>query len=136
MNESKRPLPEINEVSKVFWEAAKNHKLMFQRCEKCGKNIFYPKNICPDCFSSNLEWIESSGKGTIYSHTTCYSNVAPGFESEAPYIVAVVDLEEDVRILTNIVGCDPEGVKCDMPVEVTFEKISSEISLPKFRPRS
>ena len=134
MSENRKPLPEMTEVSKVFWDGAKDHKLLFQCCESCGNNIFYPKKMCPSCFSSALKWVEASGKGTIYSHTTCFSNVAPGFEKDAPYVVAVVDLEEGVRVLTNIIACNPDDLKCDMPVEVVFESINGEIELPKFRP--
>ena len=136
MSKSMKPLPEINEVSRVFWEAAKNHKLLYQRCDKCGDNVFYPKKICPNCFSSALQWIEASGKGTVYSYTACYRNVAPGFEEDAPYVVAVVDLKEGPRMLTHVVECDPDDIKCDMPVEVVFEDINDDISLPKFRPVS
>jgi hypothetical protein len=123
----------MTDVSKVFWDAAKNHKFLYQHCDQCGENIFYPKKICPVCFSADLKWVEASGKGKIYSHTLCISNVAPGFEDDAPYIVATVDLEEGVRLMSNIVDCDYEDIKCDMPVELVFEDVTQDISLPKFK---
>ena len=134
MSEYKKPLPVLNESSKEFWKAAKAHKLIIQQCKACGKNVSYPKTLCPHCLSSDLGWTEVSGKGKLYSYSVCISNVAPGFEDDVPYIVAVVDLEEGVRMLTHIKDCKPEDVRCDMPVEVVFEDVTEEISLPKFKP--
>lgn len=136
MSEYKKPLPKItNQVAKDFYEGAKKHKLLIQHCNDCGKNIFYPKVFCPYCLSANLAWIESSGKGKLYSYTVCISNVLEAFEPDLPYVVGVVDLKEDVRLLTNIIDCKPEDVKCDMDVEVAFTDVTEEFTLPMFRPR-
>lgn len=80
------------------------------------------------------KWIESRGKGKLYSYTVCVSNVSEAFEADLPYVVGVVDLEESVRLLTNIVDCKPEDVKCDMDVEVVFRDITEEFTLPMFKP--
>lgn len=136
MSEYRKPLPKIaNQVAKDFYEGTKKHKLLVQHCNDCGKNIFYPKVFCPYCFSTNLGWIESSGKGKLYSYTVCMSNVSEVFEPDLPYVVGVVDLEEDVRLLTNIVDCKHEDVKCDMYVEVVFRDVTEEFTLPMFKPR-
>ena len=134
MSEYKKPLPIITPASKPFWDAAKQHKFLIQRCKDCGQNVFYPKKICPHCLSSNLEWFESSGRGKLYSYSVCLSNVAPGFQDDVPYVVGVVDLEEGVRTLTNVVDCNPEDLKCDMEVEVVFRDVTEDVSLPMFRP--
>ena len=96
--------------------------------------IFYPRISCPHCFSENVEWVEASGKGTVYSFTVVRNNPPSAFITDLPYVVAIVKLAEGVQMLTNIVGCDPEEVRCDMPVQVTFEKLDDEFTLPKFAP--
>ena len=135
MSDYKKPLPVIQPWTEEFWTAAKEHKLLVQRCEECDINIFYPRKFCPECWSADLSWKEASGKATIYSFTVTYTGVESHFAPDLPYMLAWVDLEEEgVRMLTNIVGCDPEDVKIGMDVEVVFEDVTEEISLPKFRP--
>lgn len=135
MSEYKKPLPIItSQVVKEFYDATKKHKLLVQHCNDCGKNIFYPKTFCPYCLSEKIGWIESSGKGKLYTYTVCTSNVSEAFVPDLPYIVGVVDLKEGARLLTNIVDCRPEEVKCDMDVEVIFRDVTEEFSLPVFRP--
>jgi hypothetical protein len=90
--------------------------------------------VCPHCFSENLEWVEASGKGTIYSYTVVMNNSPSAFINDIPYVVALIKLDEGVQMLSNIVDCDFDELKCDMPVEVTFEKLDDEFSLPNFRP--
>jgi uncharacterized OB-fold protein len=84
--------------------------------------------------SRNLEWVRSSGKGTVHTFTAVHQNVTPGFKEEVPYVFAIIELEEGVRLSTNIVGCAAEHIYIGMPVEVVFETITPEIDLPKFRP--
>jgi len=130
MDIPKKPVPIVNPWARPFWEAARENKLIFQRCKDCEKNVFYPRIACPHCFSDNLEWVEASGKGTVYTY-----NAPSAFMNDMPFVIAVVKLEEEgVQMLTNIVGCEPEEVRCDMPVEVVFEKLDNEFTLPKFKP--
>lgn len=137
MTEYKKPLPKItNEIVKEYYEGTKQHKLLVQHCNDCGKNISYPKTFCPYCFSSNVSWIESKGLGKLYSYSVCMANVAEAFTPDIPYIVGVVDLQEGVRLLTNIVDCKPEDVKCDMDVKVVFRDVTPEFTLPFFKPIS
>jgi uncharacterized OB-fold protein len=135
MGTPQKPVPIINPWARPFWEEAHQRKLAFQRCEDCGKNVFYPRIACPHCFSDRLMWVESSGKGTIYSYTVVENNAPSAFIEDMPFVIAIVKLEEEgVQMLTNIVGCDPAEVRCDMKVQVTFEKLTDEVTLPKFKP--
>lgn len=131
-----KPIPVVSNWSKPFWDAAREEKLVIQHCQDCGKNIFYPRIACPQCFSDNLDWIKASGKGTVYTYTVVESNAPSTFIADMPFVIALVKLAEGVQMLSNIVGCKPEDVRCDMPVEVVFEKLNEEFNLPKFRPVS
>jgi hypothetical protein len=134
MGKVQKPIPVVNPWARPFWDAAQKERLVLQHCKDCGKHIFYPRIACPDCFSDNIEWVEASGKGTIYSFTVVESNAPTAFIEDIPYVVAVIRLEEGVQMLSNIVDCDPYALACDMPVRVTFEKLNDEFKLPKFKP--
>jgi len=129
-----RPVPEKSRVATPFWNAMRENKFLIQKCNSCKNYVFYPRIRCPHCFSDNLDWEEASGKGTVYSYTTVLNNAPSGFINEMPYTVAIIRLAEGVQMLSNIVGCDPHEVECDMPVEVVFEKLNDEVTLPKFKP--
>jgi uncharacterized OB-fold protein len=129
-----KPLPRIDQESKGFWEACQRGELYLQRCGGCGKTRYYPRALCPHCLDDRTEWVLSSGKGAVYTYTVTHQNQAPGFRDSLPYVLAYVDLEEGVRLLTNIVGCDPESVRIGMAVMVAFEEATAEITLPKFKP--
>ena len=130
----RKPLPRIDEESRGWWEALARHELFLQRCRGCGTLRFYPRALCPACLSDATEWLRASGRGTVYSFTVTHQNQAPGFREELPYVLAIVELAEGVRLMTNITGCPPEGVRIGMPVEVVFDDMTPEITLPKFRP--
>jgi uncharacterized OB-fold protein len=106
---------------------------MIQRCKDCKQNIFYPKSVCPHCLSEDIEWFESSGKGTIYSYTVVNAAAPEAFQAAVPYAIGVIDLKEGVRMLSWIVDCDHEEIKCDLDVEVTFKDINDEVALPMFK---
>ena len=130
-----RAVPPVNPWSEPFWQAARAGRLIIPRCRACGRNSFYPRPSCPFCFSDELEWIECSGRGTVYSFTVVTNNAPSAFMADLPFVIAIVRLEEGVQMLTNIVDCRPEALCCDMPVEVTFARLTDEMTLPKFRPR-
>ena len=134
MSEYKKPLPVVQPWSEEFWKAAKQHKLLIQECKECRSKIFYPRKFCPECWSPDLSWIEASGKARIYSYSVTMGQVEPRFMKDLPYVLAYVDLEEGIRMMTRIVGCKPEEVTFDMDVEVVFEDITEEFSLPYFQP--
>ena len=129
-----KPLPRIDEESKGFWEACQRHELYLQRCGQCGTLRHYPRALCPRCLSDRIEWVRSSGRGTVYTFTVTHQNQSPGFRDALPYVMAYVELDECVRLLTNIVGCTPEQVRIGMPVEVIFEDVTPAVTLPKFKP--
>jgi uncharacterized OB-fold protein len=131
-----KPLPRVDEESKGFWEACRRHELYVQRCGRCGALRHYARALCPGCLSERVEWARCSGKGTVYTFTVTYQNQAAGFRDELPYVLAYVELEEGVRMLTNVVGCKPDDVRIGMRVEVVFEDVTPEATLPKFRPRA
>lgn len=134
MKKYSKPLPRVDEESKGFWEACQRHELYVQRCRACGSFRHYPRSVCPECLSGDTEWVRSSGRGTVYTFTVTYQNQAAGFRDDLPYALAYVELEEGVRMLTNIVGCTPDAVCISMPVEVVFDDVTSEVTLPKFKP--
>jgi len=131
-----KPLPNVNQDTSEFWTGCKVHELRFQKCKDCGHIRWPAATICPMCHSRDAQWIVASGKGKVYTFVVYHVAYHPGFKDEIPYVVAVVELEEGPHLLTNIVGCGNDEVRCDMPVEVTWEDITDRFSLPKFRPIS
>jgi len=107
-----------------------------QSVRACHPKMTHYRKFCPKCFSWDIEWRKCSGKGRLYTYSIQYRPQAPGFQNDVPYITAIVQLEEGPRLMTNLIDieADPEKVKCDMPVEVVFEDVNEEISIPKFRP--
>jgi len=134
MEEYRKPVPEPDRVTGPFWEAAREKKLLIQHCPDCGVHQFFPQAHCRECLSEKLEWVESTGKGTVYSFTVIHRAPSSTFEQDVPYTVALVDLDEGCRMISNIVDVDPQAVRVGMSVEVVFEEITANISLPKFRP--
>jgi len=126
------PLPRPTELSRPHWEGCRAGALLVQRCRDCGAYVFIPQPVCTACFGPRLDWVRSSGRGTVYSFTRVYRPPRPAFE--VPYVVAIVELEEGWYMLSNIVDCDVDDVAVGMPVEVSFRPMSEEISLPMFRP--
>lgn len=129
-----RARPQPTEISRPYWEACARHELLLQWCHECGKPQFYPRNACVHCGGTVLEWRRASGRATVYSFTVVHR--APDEVLPVPYVVALVQLEEGVRMMTNVVGCEPDRVAVGMPLEVTFEDLDSTTSVPLFRPRS
>lgn len=134
MSDYTKPIPLPTEDSKPYWEAARNHELKLQQCRDCGAFWFPPGAVCAECTSDSYDWRAVSGNGKVFSFVIFHRPYHPGFKDELPYVVGCIELDEGPRLLSNVIGCKPEDVHCDMPVEVTFEDISEEISLPKFRP--
>ena len=128
------PLPRPTTLSKPYWDACREGKLTVQKCSDCGTLFFIPQPCCSGCMSENFEWVESAGRGTLYSFTTVYRPQQPSFE--VPYTVVVVELDEGYHMLSNLVGVEPEDVKIGLPLEVVFEERSEEITLPLFRVRA
>lgn len=118
--------------SRTYWEGIAQGKLRIQRCTGCKRFVFYPRSLCPHCYSEKLEWVVASGKGTIYSYTVAHQAFGQ-FAGQAPYMVAIVELEEGVRMMSRIVGAPRERVEIGLPVRVSFESIGEGPLLPYFR---
>jgi uncharacterized OB-fold protein len=129
-----KPLPQPNADDRYFWDGCREHRLLFQKCPKCGLVRWPPSIICPACHAEDTEVIEASGRGKVYTYAVYHQVYHPGFEGEIPYVTAVIELEEGPHFLSNIIGCAPGEVECGMPVEVVWEDVNREYSLPKFRP--
>jgi hypothetical protein len=128
------PLPVPDGDSAMFCDGCKEGKLLIQQCEDCAQHIFYPRAVCPHCMSDRIKWVESSGKGKVYSFTVARRPAHPAFADHVPYVVALITLDEGVRMMSNVINVDVDAVKCDMPVEVVFVKVDDQITLPKFQP--
>ena len=133
MTEYTKPIPFPDLATAKFWEAAREGKLLIQECGDCGVRQFFPQAHCRSCLSENVEWIEAGGRGKIYSYTVVHRPPTAQFQEDAPYVVALIELEEGVCMMSNIVGIEPSAVCVGMEVEVVFEEITPDISLPKFR---
>ncbi|MHB1128098.1 MAG: Zn-ribbon domain-containing OB-fold protein [Bacillota bacterium] len=129
-----KPLPEPDSDSRYFWEQALAHRLVVQYCSSCQSFFFYPRSFCPECLSLEIEWKEVAGRGAVYSYTVIRRSPSPAFQQDVPYVLALVELAEGVRLMSNVVGCPPESVKVGMPMEVVFEDVTENVSLPKFKP--
>ena len=111
--------------------AIKEHQLRFQQCRDCQHIRWPPSIICPLCYSHDTEWIVASGKGKIYTFVVYHQAFHQAFENDLPYVTAIVELAEGPHLLSNIVGCNPEEIECDMPVEVIWADINEEFTIPK-----
>lgn len=125
------PVPTLHPDNQGFWEGVQRQELVLQRCKGCGTWSHPPRPMCPKCRSLEREWSPASGKGTVYSWVTYREAPHPGFK--APYSVVLVELEEGVRLVSNLVDVGPEEIAIGMPVEVVFNQIHDETFLPKFR---
>jgi uncharacterized OB-fold protein len=132
--EYRKPIPRPSETTRPYWEGAKAHEFRLQRCRDCGQYIFYPRRFCPDCLSDSLEWVRASGRGRIYTYTIVRRPGQSSFREDAPYILAIVELEEGPRLTTNIVEAGLDEVHIGMPVEAVFDDVTPEATIVKFRP--
>lgn len=132
------PAPVPQPESDFYWEKCKAQELWLRHCRACDNVYFYPRDICPECFSRDTDWIQSSGRGTLHTFCIVHRGPTPPFRDKVPYVVAIVELEGGARMPTNLVQveADPEHVKIGMAVEVVFEDLNEDISLPMFRPAS
>lgn len=128
----RRPRPAIIDDNRFFFDGARDGRLVVQRCASCQQITHPPTPVCPHCQSLQQEHVECSGRGTVFSFIVNHHPQVPGFEY--PLIVAVVELEEGARLVTNLVDIEPDAVSIGMAVEVTFVATDDELTLPMFRP--
>lgn len=117
-----------------FWEACRQGRLVFLKCGECGSLLPYARVICPDCGGTALQWQPVSGRGRVYSFSVIRRPAGPEFRPYAPYVLALIELEEGVRMMSWVVGCPPEQVQVDMPVQVVFRDLGGWPAVPCFAP--
>lgn len=130
-----KPLPEPDPDSAPFWAGTKEHRLMLQKCGGCGRFRFPSQRLCPHCHSPEAEWVQASGNGTVFSWIVVRHPVPREvYGQDVPYVVALIALDEGVRMPSNIVGCAPEDVTAEMAVTVQFDDVTPDVTLPRFKP--
>ena len=128
-----RPLPRLRGFAADFYAYCRKHELRFQRCGDCGRWRHVPRDMCAACGSFDWEWVRSSGKGSLFSWTTTMQPMMPQFADLVPYSPVVVELEEGVRMLSWLVDVDADDFALGLPVEVVFDDVTPDVTLPKFR---
>jgi uncharacterized OB-fold protein len=128
------PDPEIAPELAEFWAATSQGRFLIRRCTACGEAHWYPRLVCPFCHSTQTEWEDASGRGTVYTFSVVRRGI--GDYAAAPYVLAYVELAEGPRMMTNIVDCDVDAVQVGQPVQVVFHRASANAALPRFRPVS
>ena len=129
-----KPVPAIDAESEPYWTGAREGRLMIQRCGRTGRCFLYSRRLAPGAEDDDIRWIEARGTGTVYSFTVCHAPAGPAFRDETPYVVACVELDEGARIVSNLVTDDPDAVRIGQRVEAFFDKVSEDLTIPKFRP--
>jgi uncharacterized OB-fold protein len=127
------PLPELDGLHKEFYDHCKSEALSFQRCSDCNAWRHVPREMCAECGSWNWAWARSSGRGKVFTWTVVERPLHPAFVEKCPYAPVVVEMEEGVRLLTDIVDCEPGDLAIDMPVEVVYDAVTNDVTLPRFR---
>ena len=142
MADFRHPKPSASWETRAYWEGCGRHELVLQRCRDCQTVQHRPRAVCAGCLGNDIEHFVASGRGSVYTHTVTYQNGVPPFRDALPYVLAYVDLEEGPRLMTNIVGCEPEQVTIGMPVVVDFQDVEADergdkdvpLAVPRFRP--
>lgn len=135
METYKKPVPAITPEMTPFFDAAKRHELVVQRCAGCGVYRFPAREICSSCLSRDAAWVRVSGAGEVFSFNVMHQVYHPGFAAEVPYAVVVIKLREGAKITSNLLGMKPHDITIGLPVQVVFEDVTDEVTLPKFVPR-
>jgi uncharacterized OB-fold protein len=130
------PPPMADAITLPWWQAAAEHRLVVQRCTSCEHTRLPPAPVCPECRSADSDWKQVSGRGEVYTYTLVHRPIAAG--QKLPYVIAVIALEDagGVRMISNLVGVDPDELEIGMPVELLWEDMSADLAVPRFRPIS
>ncbi len=123
------------EASAPFWAATRDRRLVLPWCVECERAFWFPREVCPRCLGSAIEWRPASGRGTVYAATVEHKpTMLAAVFGDQPYVIALVELDEGVRMLTNVVGVEPDAVSVGMAVQVTWEPLSDGRHLVLFEP--
>ena len=128
-----KPLPELEGLAGDFYGFCKQGELRFQRCDDCGVWRHVPRELCAECGSWQWQWTRSSGRGEVFTFTVVGRALHPAFRDDTPYAPVVVEMEEGVRLLSQVVDCPPDELEIGIPVEVVFDAVTDEVTLPRFR---
>jgi len=126
------PQPHPNGDSLPYWDAARDRRLLIRRCNACGKPHFMPRHQCPHCWSDQLEWVESNGRGTVHSFSIVHRAPTTTFAANTPYVIALIDLDEGPRMFANVIGKGAVDVAIGDRVHVTFEDRGDGALVPQF----
>ncbi len=126
--------PRPTDLTSPFWEATRDGRYLLQWCRSCDAAVYYPREVCPACLGDDLEWREAAGRGEVYSFNVMHKPGSPLMNDAVPYVVALVDLPEGARVMTNVVGCEPAEVRVGMEVALDWEPLSDGRRLPVFKP--
>ena len=125
-----RPAPEPTIDSQPYWDGLKERRLLLQQCSDCGRVRHYPRPMCASCHSLQVQWIEASRRGRLYSWTEVHHPFVPGFRDEIPYVMATVELEEGVRLQCQMLDANAAALRLDLPVEIVFRDVQAGLVLP------
>ena len=128
-----KPLPELTGHAKEFYAWCRRGDLRFQRCSDCQAWRHVPREMCAKCGSDEWKWVKSSGKGTVFTWTVAARAMHPAFVDAVPYAPVIIEMDEGVRLVSELIDCEPADLEIGMRVEVAFAKVSDEVTLPKFR---
>ncbi len=128
-----KPLPILDELNRPFWESTKAHRLALQHCSECGKFRYPINHLCPHCLSDKYEWTPISGRGSVYSSIVFHQVYNQEFADDVPYNVSLIQLDEGPRMLSNVIGIAPSEVKVGEKVEVVFDDVTAEVTIPRFK---
>jgi uncharacterized protein len=126
--------PPVSAATARFWEATRARELLLPWCTECERAMWYPREVCPACFGSAIEWRQAAGSGVVYASTVHHLPGPGRAESDVPYVVALIELPEGVRMMSNVVNLPPDDVFVGMDVKVTWKALSDGRNLPQFEP--
>ena len=130
-----KPLPAVTDLNRPFWEGLGQGELRLQRCRGCGHHRYPIASVCPRCLNAESEWVRLSGRGKVFSYVIFHQVYHEAFRADAPYNVALIQLDEGPFMFSNVVEVPNAAIRCDMPVTVVFDPVTDTITLPRFRPQ-
>ena len=133
MSDYVKPLPTLDVDSQLFWESCKKHEMALQQCVSCKQFRYPPRSLCPTCHFPEAQWNPVSGRGKVYVSLVMCRSYGSAWERDVPYNISLIDLDEGVRIWSNVMGCPPDEVNIGDRVRISYEDVTNEITLPKFR---
>jgi len=133
MNAYSKPLPSANLDSKPFWESCKKHSMALQQCTSCRHFRYPPRSLCPNCHAPEAKWAPINGSGHVFVSLVVCHSYGPAWEASVPYNVSLIELDEGVRIWSNVIDCPADDVRTGEPVTIVYEDVTDTVTLPKFR---